>query len=294
MATARIAKNDGLNSAPFEFDPFWPKISVLGIHPKMNPSIEDQRVVITGAGKGIGRATALAFARAGAHVVLAARTEADLQTVAGEIGALDNGVQSLVVPCDVSREEDVSRLASEALAWRGGIDVLINNVGVGKNGTVESLTTADFDWMVATNLRSSWLCTKAFLPPMLARGSGTVVFISSVAGLAGLPNEPIYCATKFAQIGFAQSIDYECYPRNVRVSVIAPGGTDTPFGFYNGTRVPGDPRLAGFHAPEDVAEAALFAASQPPRSRIFMIGMRPMNESLGTGSGVGFTSFPKT
>lgn len=127
---------------------------------------------------------------------------------------------------------------------------------------------------------------------MLARGSGTVIFVSSVAGLAGLPNEPIYCATKFAQIGFAQSIDYECFPRNVRVSVIAPGGTDTPFGFYNGTRVPGDPRLAGFHAPEDVAEAALFAASQPPRSRIFMIWMRPMNESLGTGSGVEFKSAP--
>jgi 3-oxoacyl-[acyl-carrier protein] reductase len=123
---------------------------------------------------------------------------------------------------------------------------------------------------------------------MLARQRGAVIFVSSVAGLAGLPNEPIYCATKFAQIGFAQSLDYECYPRNVRVSVIAPGGTDTPFGFYNGTRTQSDPRLAGFHAPDDVADAVIFAAAQPPRSRVFMVWMRPMNESLGTGGGANF------
>jgi len=258
----------------------------------MNPSsqntLQGQKVVITGAGKGIGRATALAFARAGAHVVLAARTLSDLQAVAAEIDALSCGVRAIVVPCDVSREEDVSRLADIAQDALGEIDILVNNVGVGKNGTIATLSTADYDWMMATNMRSTWLCTKAFLPQMLARQRGAVIFVSSVAGLAGLPNEPIYCATKFAQIGFAQSLDYECYPRNVRVSVIAPGGTDTPFGFYNGTRTQNDPRLAGFHAPDDVADAVIFAAAQPPRSRVFMVWMRPMNESLGTGGGANF------
>lgn len=259
----------------------------------MHQSLKGQRVVITGAGRGIGRATALAFARAGAHVVLAARTPSDLQTVAAEINALPTGARAVVVPCDASREEDVARLASAAREALGEIDILVNNVGVGKNGTIATLSTADYDWMMTTNMRSTWLCTKAFLPGMLARRGGAVIFVSSVAGLAGLPNEPIYCATKFAQIGFAQALDYECYPRNVRVSVIAPGGTDTPFGFYNGTRTPGDPRLAGFHAPEDVADAVLFAAAQPPRSRVFMVWMRPMNESLGTGGGADFrTSTP--
>jgi NADP-dependent 3-hydroxy acid dehydrogenase YdfG len=109
-----------------------------------------------------------------------------------------------------------------------------------------------------------------------------------VAGLAGLPNEPIYCATKFAQVGFAQSIDYEAYPNNVKVSVIAPGGTNTSYGFYNGTRIPGDPMLEGFHESEDIAEAVVFAATQPPKSRVFMVWMRPMNESLGAGSGEKF------
>lgn len=263
------------------------------MNPSASSSLPGKRVLITGAGKGIGRASALAFARAGAHVVLAARTPADLESVASEIHALGGGIRAVAVPCDVSREEDVARLARTAEEALGGVDILVNNAGVGKNGTIETLSTADYDWMMATNMRSTWLCTKAFVPAMLARRSGAVIFVSSVAGLAGLPNEPIYCATKFAQIGFAQSLDYECFPRNVRVSVIAPGGTDTPFGFYNGTRTPGDARLAGFHAPEDVADAVVFAAAQPPRSRVFMVWMRPMNESLGTGGGADFKASPQ-
>jgi 3-oxoacyl-[acyl-carrier protein] reductase len=254
----------------------------------MDTSLAGQRAVVTGAGKGIGRATALALARAGAHVVLAARTAADLDSVAAEIRALPQSPHAVPVPCDVATETGVAQLAAVAQRELGGIDILVNNAGVGKNGTINTLTTADYDWMMNTNMRSSWLCTKAFLPDMLARRRGSLLFVSSVAGLAGLPNEPIYCATKFAQIGFAQSLDYECYPRNVRVSVIAPGGTDTPFGFYNGTRQPGDPRLAGFHAAEDVAGAVVFAVAQPPRSRVFMVWMRPMNESLGTGGGADF------
>ena len=258
----------------------------------MEPTLTGQCAVVTGAGKGIGRATALALARAGANVVLAARTAGDLESVANEIRALGSSARGLPVACDVADESAVSRLAAAAESTFGRVDILVNNAGVGKNGTINTLTTADYDWMMNTNMRSSWLCTKAFLPAMLARRSGSLIFISSVAGLAGLPNEPIYCATKFAQIGFAQSLDYECYPRNVKVSVIAPGGTDTPFGFYNGTRQPGDPRLAGFHAAEDIAAAVVFAAAQPPRSRVFMVWMRPMNESLGTGGGADFKAAP--
>ncbi len=256
----------------------------------MSGRLQGQVAVVTGAGKGIGRATALALAREGAHVVIAARTQSDLEALAAEIAALDTGARALVVPADVSQEADVDRLAQAALSAFPQVDLLVNNAGVGKNGTVASLTTADYDWIMNTNMRSTWLCTKAFLPPMIARQSGSVIFVSSVAGLAGLPNEPIYCATKFAQIGFAQSIDYECYPNNVRVSVIAPGGTNTQYGFYNGTRTPGDPILEGFHEAEDVAEAVVFAATQPPKSRVFMVWMRPMNESLGAGSGAHFKS----
>ncbi|MHB1296289.1 MAG: SDR family oxidoreductase [Anaerolineae bacterium] len=244
--------------------------------------------VVTGAGKGIGRASALALAREGAHVVVASRTRADLESLAAEVEALDSGARALVVPADVSKEEDVERLAQEAFAAFGQVDILVNNAGVGKNGGITTLTTADYDWMMNTNMRSSWLCTKAFMPPMLARKDGAIIFVGSVAGMAGLPNELIYCSTKFAQMGFAQALDYEAYPNNVKVSVIAPGGANTHYGFYNGTRTPGDPMLEGFHEPEDVGEAVVFAATQPPKSRVFLVWMRPMNESLGAGSGVHF------
>lgn len=250
--------------------------------------LSGRTAVVTGAGKGIGRASALALAREGAHVVLASRTKSDLDSLAAEIDALNTGAKALPVPTDVSDEAAVDALAKAAFDTFGQVDILVNNAGVGKNGTVSTLTTEDYDWIMTTNMRSTWLCTKAFFPPMLQRKEGWVIFVSSVAGLNGLPNEPIYCATKFAQMGFAQSIDYEAYPNNVKVSVIAPGGTNTDYGFYNGTRTPGDPMLDGFQEAEDVAEAVVFAATQPPKSRVFMVWMRPMNESLGAGSGVHF------
>jgi 3-oxoacyl-[acyl-carrier protein] reductase len=254
----------------------------------MTGRLKGKIALVTGAGKGIGRASALALAKEGAYVVIASRTKSDLDSLAAEIGQLGTGAQTLVAPADVSSEEDVNRLAKAAFDQFGQVDILVNNAGVGKNGTVSTLTTADYDWIMNTNMRSCWLCTKAFMPPMIERKDGAVIFVSSVAGLNGLPNEPIYCATKFAQIGFAQSIDYEAYPNNVKVSVIAPGGTNTHYGFYNGTRTPGDPILAEFQEAEDVADAVVFAATQPPKSRVFMVWMRPMNESLGAGSGVHF------
>src|SRR5258707_8689201 len=244
--------------------------------------------VVTGAGKGIGRASALAMAKAGSHVVITSRTKADLDSLAEEIKKLGNGAQALVAPADLSKEEDVKRMAKAAFDQFKQVDILVNNAGVGKNGTVATLTTEDYDWIMNSNMRSTWLCTKAFMPPMLERKSGNIIFVSSVAGLNGLPNEPIYCATKFAQMGFAQAIDYEAYPNTVKISVIQPGATNTNYGFNNETRTPGDPMLDGFHESEDVAEAVVFAATQPPKSRVFMVWMRPMNESLGAGSGVHF------
>jgi NAD(P)-dependent dehydrogenase (short-subunit alcohol dehydrogenase family) len=257
----------------------------------MTGRLQNKVAVVTGASRGIGRACALALAREGAHIVATARTQADLEELAREIEAL--GVRALVVTADLSQEQDVDRLAQMTQQTFGRADILVNNAGVGKNGTVSTLTIEDFDWIMNTNFRSTFLCTKAFMLGMIERKDGAIIFVSSVAGLMGLPNEPIYCASKHAQIGFAQSIDYEAYPNNVKISVVAPGGTNTYYGFYNGTRTPGDPLLEQFLESEDVAEAVVFAATQPPKSRTFLIGMRPMSEALGQGSGTYFTGEAK-
>ncbi|GLV48843.1 hypothetical protein TJA_19460 [Thermus sp. LT1-2-5] len=149
----------------------------------------------------------------------------------------------------------------------------------GKYGPILDFTPADYDWIMDTNMRTSFLVTRAFLPPLLQKGSGDLVFIASVAGLRGLPQEAVYCASKFAQVGFAQALDHELRPKGIRVSVVAPGGVNTEFAWGTG-RTPGDPRLNAFLRPEEVAEAVIFALSQPPHARVFLIGLRPMVEPL--------------
>ena len=243
----------------------------------MTQSLSGKIALVTGASRGIGRATARLLAENGADVIVTARTEEDLQTLVAEIEKLDR--RAMAVPADVSQEEDVDRLREEALERFGRVDVLVNNVGVGKYGPLSAFSVEDYDWIMDSNMRSSFLCTRAFLPQMLEREEGWIVFVGSVAGLKGLPNESVYNASKFAQYGFAQSLDYETRERGVKVTYLAPGGVHTHFAFGTG-RTAGDPMLDKMMEPETVAEAVLFAITQPEKARVFLVGMRPMNEPL--------------
>ncbi|AFV76328.1 short-chain alcohol dehydrogenase [Thermus oshimai JL-2] len=238
---------------------------------------EGKVAVITGASRGIGRALALALARRGADLVLAARSQEQLREVAQMVEAL--GRKILWVAGDLRQEEVVEHLRRETLRIFGRVDIVVNNVGVGKYGSLMDFSPADYDWIMDTNMRTTFLVTRAFLPTLLQKGSGDLVFIASVAGLKGLPNEAVYCASKFAQVGFAQALDHELREKGIRVSVVAPGGVRTTFAFGHG-RTPDDPRLAAFLSPEDVAEAVVFVLSQPPHARTFLIGLRPMVEPL--------------
>ncbi|MFN8371362.1 MAG: SDR family oxidoreductase [Anaerolineae bacterium] len=239
--------------------------------------LEGKVAVITGASRGIGRAVAIGLAHEGVHVSLIARAADELNSLVAEVEAL--GVKGLAVAGDANNEADVQRLKEQTLAKFGQVDILVNNAGVGKFGPIETLTVEDYDWMMNTNMRATFLSTKAFVPDMKARGSGSVIFVGSVAGLKGLPNETIYCSTKHAQTGFAEALDHECREHGVKVSYIAPGGVNTYFAFGTG-RTQGDPKLDEFLDSEDVADAVVFAAAQPPKSRVFLIGMRPMREPL--------------
>jgi 3-oxoacyl-[acyl-carrier protein] reductase len=243
----------------------------------MTELLRDKVVVVTGASRGIGEATALTLGQAGASVVATARTREDLSQLVERLERI--GVAALAVPADLTVDEDVERLKQAALERFGRVNILVNNAGVGKYGPLSSLTSADYDWMMNSNMRSSFLCTAAFLPGMLERREGSIIFVASVAGLKGLPNESVYCATKFAQVGFAQSLDYETREHGVKVSVVAPGGVKTHFAFGTG-RTAGDPALEEMMDAQDVAEAVLFALKQPPKVRAFLIGLRPMSEPL--------------
>ena len=233
--------------------------------------------VVTGASRGIGRAAAVALAREGAQVVLTARNQPELESLAGEIQAM--GGSALIVPADLTQAVDVERLRHKTMATLGRVDILVNNAGVSKYGSLMELGIEDYDWMMNTNMRSTFLCTRLFLPHMLEQKDGYIIVVSSVAGLRGMPRETVYCATKFAQVGFAQALDHEVREHGIKVSVIAPGGVNTHFALGTG-RTPGDPNLEKMMEAEDVAEAIVFAVTQPPKARIFMIGMRPMNETL--------------
>ncbi len=234
-----------------------------------------QIAVVTGASAGIGRATALALAREGASVVVTARRTERLAAIVGDIEGL--GREALAVTADVATEDGVEDLFTASTAHFGRVDILVNNVGVATYAPLTETTIEDYDWMMNTNMRSTFLCTKAFLPPMVERGSGQICFVNSVAGMQGFPNEAVYNATKFAQMGFAQAIDHETREHGVKVSVVAPGGVNTEFAIGTG-RTEGDPMLDQFLDPEDVAAAVVFALTQPEKARTFLIGMRPMSE----------------
>ena len=243
----------------------------------MNRSLTDNVAVVTGASSGIGRATAYAMGEAGAQVVVTARRTDRIEEVARRIN--EAGGQAIAVTADVTNADDVDRLYDVAIEAFGRVDILFNNAGVSSYGPLDTITVEDYDWMMNTNMRSSFLCTRRFLPDMLVRQRGQLCFLASVAGLKGLPNETVYCASKFAQVGFAQALDYETRESGIKVSVVAPGGVHTEFAIGTG-RIEGDPALDAMMEPEDIAEAVMFALTQPEKARTFLIGMRPMSEPL--------------
>jgi meso-butanediol dehydrogenase/(S,S)-butanediol dehydrogenase/diacetyl reductase len=231
--------------------------------------------LITGASRGIGRASALALAREGSIVVGVARTKRDLDDLVKTVESEGGRAKSLV--CDVTNSSEVRACVKQAVDMCGRVDILVNNAGIGGYRPFLDWSEADYDRIMATNAKSSWLFAKEVLPHMLRQGEGNIVMLSSVAGLHGYPTEGIYCMSKFAQVALAESLDREFYQKNIKVSLVCPGGVQTHFALGDG-RSAGSPNLDGFSTPEDVAEAVLLAVLPRPRTRVVNVILRPMNE----------------
>ncbi len=237
-------------------------------------SLKGRVAVVTGAGRGIGRAISLELARLGARVALVARTEADLQEVAREIEG-DGGV-ALAVPADITQEAHVARMAERVLAELGSVDVLVNNAGVAFRGPVESFTLDQWNRTLAVNLTGMFLCSRAFIPVMRQKREGHIVNISSGAGKQGYAGLAAYCASKFGVIGFAQSLAAELTEDGIKVSSLLPGSVDTSFG----GRTAGSKRRPGVKMllPEDVAKAVVYLLTQSERAWTQEMNLWPFKE----------------
>ncbi|MGI8827915.1 MAG: SDR family oxidoreductase [Chloroflexota bacterium] len=241
------------------------------------PALNGKVAIVTGATKGIGRAICRLFAAEGARVVAVARTQdllADLK-----LATLDHAGEVRTVVGDVREQDTAQRAVHQAIDSFEGLDILVNNAGVAIYHPIWELTIEDYDSMMDTNMRSTFLFTRAAVPFMRESREGVILNIGSIAGTRGFPNETAYCASKFAQVGFAQALDQELREYNIKVSSILPGGVATELAMGTG-RTAESVASAGYLEAEDVARAALFAVTQEPRSRILEVRMRPMSEPL--------------
>jgi NADP-dependent 3-hydroxy acid dehydrogenase YdfG len=237
-----------------------------------NGLLTGQVALITGAGRGLGQQIALAFARAGADIVGTARNKAQLEDTTKEIKAL--GRRALPVVTDVTQEDQVRAVANQALKEFGQVDILVNNAGMSVYGPFVEQKAADWRAMIETNLMGTIFCTHAILPSMLERGQGLIINISSVAGIHGLPNEAVYCASKHGVKGFTDALAIELKDKGIRVCGIYPGGMNTPFWdiqTYHGDR-------SRTMDPAKVAEMVLAVAVQPEGTLVREVILFPTNE----------------
>lgn len=225
--------------------------------------------IVTGASRGVGRATVRALLDAGMSVAAFARGRADLDALPALLGA--SADRCLIVAGDVAQEADVSRLIAAVTGRFGRLDALINNAGIGSRGGVEHLTVEDWDRVLAVNLRGPFLCARAALPLMRAGGGGHIISIGSGAGKQGYAGMAAYCASKFGLIGFSQALAAEVGDERIKVTVLNPGSIASDFAGAGG-------RAGKMLLPEDVGEAIVYLLRQSERAWTAEMNLWPFSE----------------
>ena len=222
---------------------------------------QPRTILISGAGRGIGRATALAFAQPNTTIVIASRTQDDLDSLAREIA--ERGGTAISVSCDVTNEHDVQHLVNHVHA----IDVLVCAAGIARVMPFEQLSLDDWNATINTNLTGTFLLCKYAVPKMTA--GSTIIAVSSIAGKTGFPNWAAYSAAKFGVMGFLQAIREEVRPRGIRVTAIVPSAVDTPL--WDG--IAGNWNRQNMLQPAEVASVIVHVASQPAHIQMDEVGV---------------------
>lgn len=219
--------------------------------------LENKISLITGAGRGIGRAIALAFVAEGATLVLAARTASELDSVREEVKTL--GGKALAIPTDLSDAAQVHRLADRVLEEFGGVDILVNNAGVAIHHPIPSVPEEVWDYTMAVNLRAPFLLVKRLWNPMVERGGGFILNVASLSGKVASALNPTYATSKFGLVGFTESLSKAGSAVNIRAHALCPGPVATR------TRAQNNPHEnpSTILQPEDIAAIALFLVTQP-------------------------------
>jgi len=238
-------------------------------HASAERPLRDKVALITGGGRGIGRAIALRFAAEGAKVAVAARTLAEVQAVADEIVRFSEA-PALAIQADVTSQKDVHKMVVMAESDLGPIDVLVNNAGAAIFKPLMETTVEEWDRLMSVNLKATFLCSKAVLKGMMERRRGRIIIVASSAGKKGYMGQSAYCAAKHGQVGFSKVLALEAQKYGVRVNVICPGGVDTRL-VREGRD---DVDLSRYMRPEEIAEIAVFLAKQEGIASIDEITVR--------------------
>jgi len=226
-------------------------------------SLDGKKAIITGAGKGIGRATALSLAKEGVSLGLVARTETDLQKVAKELE--NDGVDVFIATADVGSNEEVETAMEQLMNDLGSVDILINNAGIAKFGGFLELDVEEWERIIQVNLLGMYYVTRAILPKMIEQKSGDIINISSTAGERGGPKTSAYSASKFGVLGLTESLAMEARKSNIRVTALTPSTVVTDLAINEGL-VKGDEE--NVLQAEDLAE--LIVAQLKLNKRVFV------------------------
>lgn len=236
-------------------------------------TLHNKTAIITGAGKGIGKAAAIALAQEGVQLGLIARSAADLEALQQELSSA-HGVRVVYATADVADKEQVDTAVAQLIGQLGSIDILINNAGIAQFGTVLDMEPSTWERIIQVNLMGTYYVSRAVLPTMIQQNEGSIINVASTAGERGFATGSAYCASKFAVLGLTESLLQEVRKSNIRVTALTPSTVNTELAANAGLKIGDEDRMM---QPEDVAELIVAALKLPQRVFVKTAGIWTTN-----------------